>query len=102
MNENLKAWLGLNLQDTLINISTLPFLAVFFVNDLLLAILLFLTAFLLSLSGLIVYFVRKNNKISKITLNFNKWSSVAIVLIMWSTMLIKIGFLIAAKISGSH
>jgi uncharacterized membrane protein len=90
MNENIKAWLGLNLQDTLINISAFPFLALFFVDKLIHAILLIVVSFFLSLSGLIIYFLKSNNKISKTTSLINKWGSFVIVLFMWVVMLIRI------------
>jgi hypothetical protein len=92
MNEDLKAWLGLNLQDTLINISAVPFLIGFF-SDGVIMFILFGMCFLLSLLGLIVYFTRRNEKVSRATSLINKWGSVGIVLIIWLIMLAKILFI---------
>lgn len=96
--ENVKAWLGFNLQDTLINISAIPFIIGFFVNNIFLQLMLFAITFILSSLGLILYFKRKNQKVSKATAFLNKWGSILIVLVIWLLVIIKIGWIVTTKL----
>ncbi len=95
--EDIKAWLDFNLQDTLINISTIPFLIGFFIGDIYSQILLFSITFMLSITGLIVYFKNKDKKISKKTEFLNKWGSVLIVISMWILISIRLGWTITTE-----
>ena len=83
MNEDIKAWLGLNLQDTLINLSGLTMIAGFVFRSSPLTEVLFGLTFILSLLGLYIYFTRENSKVSTSTALWNRWLSLLIVIVIW-------------------
>lgn len=90
LKEEIKAWLGFNLQDFILNISAIPFFLGLFSRDLLTTRFLFAIAFLLSIVGIVIYFRKPNKKISKVSAELNKWGSVAIILMLWALMIAKL------------
>lgn len=92
--QELKAILGINWQDTLINIGAIPFFVGIFMSDIIYVSVLFFLSFVLMLSGMIIYFFNPNRKISKISEKFNKWGSLVIVIFVLLLMVVKFGLLI--------
>lgn len=85
-SENFNAWVGLNLQDSMINIGGVLAVLGFIVKDLQLQQVFFIVAFIFSAIGLLLYFIRSNPNVDKNTGFLNRWLSVVIVLVLWIAM----------------
>jgi len=90
IKEELKAWLGFNIQDLLMNISAIPFLLGFITKNIYICIISFAIAFMFMTSGLIIYLIKKNTKISKFSRIFNKYSSIIIYILFIFVMILKL------------
>lgn len=88
--ENIKAWLGLNRQDAIINLSAIPFLFGFFSRNMIVVICLYLITIILDVIGLRIYFTQKNEKIGKKTAFLNKWLTLFVVLVIWALIVLDI------------
>lgn len=92
--EEIKAWLGFNLQDALITIGAIPFAIGMFLNNIIYVSILFAFSTVAMAAGMYIYFAYKNTKISKLSEAINKWSSLVLVVLFFILMVVKYYFLL--------
>lgn len=95
LSPDIKAWLGLNLHDTILNLSILPLIFSLFTTDLISIVLLTIATCAISLAGLILHFKIRDPKVSKFTTVASKWINLFFVICLWIVSILRVIILIA-------